>query len=46
MDILVVLLIIIWVIVKSKKKKEGAKAKYQNYNQRKYNDLDMFYDNN
>lgn len=38
-----------WVIEaveNEKKKKEGAKAKYQNYNQRKYNDLDMFYDNN
>ena len=38
-----------WVIEaveNEKKKKEANKTKYQNYNQRKYNDLDMFYDNN
>lgn len=37
-----------WVIEaveNEKKKKEGAKVKYQNYNQRKYNNLDEFYDN-
>lgn len=37
-----------WVVEaveKEKIKKEAKKTKYQNYNQRKYNDLDMFYDN-